>query len=301
MKYLIRFDWAIKRLLRNKADYGILEGFLSELLGEDIKIESILESETNKEKKTDKKSVYDLLVRNAKGELVIIEIQNNREHDYLQRMLYGVSKLLVENMETGMLYSEVKKIISVHIVFFDLGQGDDYVYRGYTLFEGIHTKNRLELSPPQQDMFKTEKIDKIYPEYYIIKVNQFDEIAKNSLDEWIYFLKTEDIKDDFKAKGLKEAKEKLAIMKLSEADRIEYDIYVEQIRVEMGVTILNFKEGEIQGIKIGEANKEEYANEKVRQNKLDMAINCLKEDMPITIISKLTGLTESEIEALRNA
>ena len=43
MKNLVRFDWAIKRLLRNKANFVILEGFLSELLGEDIKIESILE------------------------------------------------------------------------------------------------------------------------------------------------------------------------------------------------------------------------------------------------------------------
>jgi hypothetical protein len=45
MKNTIRFDWAIKRLLRNKANFGIPEGFLSELLGEDIKIDSILESE----------------------------------------------------------------------------------------------------------------------------------------------------------------------------------------------------------------------------------------------------------------
>ena len=34
----IRFDWAIKRLLRNKANFGVLEGFLTVLLGEDIHI-----------------------------------------------------------------------------------------------------------------------------------------------------------------------------------------------------------------------------------------------------------------------
>ncbi|GHV15554.1 hypothetical protein AGMMS49938_14050 [Fibrobacterales bacterium] len=41
-KQLIRFVWAIKRILRNKADYGILEGFLSELFKDDIKIKEIL-------------------------------------------------------------------------------------------------------------------------------------------------------------------------------------------------------------------------------------------------------------------
>jgi len=49
MKNLIRFDWALKRLLHNKANFGILEGFLRELLEDDIKIENILESESNKE------------------------------------------------------------------------------------------------------------------------------------------------------------------------------------------------------------------------------------------------------------
>ncbi len=47
MKRLIRFDWAVKRLLRNKANFVILEGFLSELLSDDIKINNILESEGN--------------------------------------------------------------------------------------------------------------------------------------------------------------------------------------------------------------------------------------------------------------
>ena len=32
LKPLVSFDWAVKRLLRNKANFGILEGFLSELL-----------------------------------------------------------------------------------------------------------------------------------------------------------------------------------------------------------------------------------------------------------------------------
>ena len=34
----IRFDWAVKRLLRNKANFGVLEGFLTVLLGEPLQI-----------------------------------------------------------------------------------------------------------------------------------------------------------------------------------------------------------------------------------------------------------------------
>ncbi len=60
MKNLIRFDWAVKRPLRNKANFGILEGFLSELLFEDIKIESVLESEGNRQTADDKTNRVDI-------------------------------------------------------------------------------------------------------------------------------------------------------------------------------------------------------------------------------------------------
>ncbi|WP_448529757.1 hypothetical protein, partial [Raineya sp.] len=59
-KKLIRFDWAIKRLLRNKANFVVLEGFLSELLFEDIKIKEILESEGNQDSWEDKYNRVDI-------------------------------------------------------------------------------------------------------------------------------------------------------------------------------------------------------------------------------------------------
>jgi len=71
------------RLLRNKANFDILEGFLSELLHEDFKIKQILESEGNKETEDDKFNRVDILVENKNGELVIVEIQNTREAVFL--------------------------------------------------------------------------------------------------------------------------------------------------------------------------------------------------------------------------
>lgn len=75
----------MKRLLRNKANFDILEGFLSELLHEDFRINQILESEGNKETGDDKFNRVDILVENGKGELIIVKIQNTREADYFQR------------------------------------------------------------------------------------------------------------------------------------------------------------------------------------------------------------------------
>lgn len=230
IKQLIRFDWAIKQLLRDKANFDILEGFLSELLKEDVKIKQILESETNKKTDDDKHNRVDILVENSKDELVIIEIQNSKEYDYFHRMLFGTSKVITEHMKEGDAYSKVKKVISITIAYFDLGQGKDYVYHGTNVFKGIHKGDVLVLSDKQIALYNKQEVHHIYPEYWVIKVSQFSDRIKDKLDEWIYFLKNSEVKDTFSAKGLKEAGEKLDKMRLSEEERIEYNVYLKRLR-----------------------------------------------------------------------
>ena len=150
----IRFDWAMKRLLRDKSNYVVLEGFLSTLLEEDLRISRFLESESNQTDETDKFNRADILVEDSKGRLLIIEVQNNRELDYFHRMLYGVSKTISEYINLGDDYDKVRKLYSINIVYFDLGQGKDYVYHGKTIFRGLHNPNDiLKLSVRQQELF----------------------------------------------------------------------------------------------------------------------------------------------------
>lgn len=228
---LIRFDWAIKRLLRNKADFSVLEGFLSELLKEDIQIQDILESERNQRLDSDKYNRVDILVKNSKEELVIIEIQNQNEYDYFHRMSYGASKAITEYISVGEPYQNIKKVYSINIVYFDLGQGDDYVYHGKTDFIGIHRADKLMLSAKQTEMlgWKIEP-SQIFPEYYVIKVNQFDDIAKDTLDQWIYYLKNNEIKDDFPAKGITQARELWRVDTLHEKERKNYSQHLKNLR-----------------------------------------------------------------------
>ena len=106
----IRFDWAVKRLLRHKANFGVLEGFLTVLIGDDIHIVEILESEGNQQTEEDKFNRVDIKALNSKNEIVIIEIQNTRELYYLERILYGVAKAITEHISLGETYYKVKKI-----------------------------------------------------------------------------------------------------------------------------------------------------------------------------------------------
>jgi len=155
---LISFDWAMKKLLRSKANFEVLEGFLSELLKEKIQILEILESESNKETLNDKFNRVDLKIKNSQGEIIIIEVQFEREFDYFQRILYGVSKVITEYMKESVSYANVVKMISVNILYFDLGHGEDYIYHGTTRFHGLHRHDELKLNATQQELFAKQEI-----------------------------------------------------------------------------------------------------------------------------------------------
>ena len=275
---LIRFDWAMKKLLRHKANFGILEGFLSELLRFDVTIESILESEGNKQDEYDKYNRVDILVKSQNNELMLVEVQNDSEIDYFQRMLFGVSKLVTEYIKEGEPYGTIKKIYSINIVYFGLGQGKDYVYEYKGEFIGLHENDILLPTSLQKQDFKVEKVSDIFPKYYILKVNNFNNVAKGTLDEWVYFLKNSEVKDDFKAKGLDKAKEKLRYESLTDEEKKMYDRFQENRRIENSVSY---------------TAKQEKA--------VEMAKKAIKKGFDNQTIADLTDLTIEQIEQLRSA
>ncbi len=287
----IRFDWAMKRLLRQKANYVILEGLLSVLLGEKIRIRHILESEGNKETEDDKFNRVDLLAEDTRGQLMIVEIQNNRELDYFHRMLYGTSKVITEYIREGEDYEQVRKVYSINIIYFDLGQGDDYIYHGRTHFVGLHTHDELKLSASQRRLFMGTVAGDLFPEYYVLRVNDFDKIATTPLDEWISFLKTGEIPDDATADGLPEAREQLRRDKLSPEELAAYKRHLEAERYQRSV----IRPGRIEGLEEG---RKEGLERGKKEGIIQTARNLKSLNLPPDIIARATGLTTEEIAEL---
>lgn len=287
MSNYISFDWAMKHLLRNKANFAVLEGFLTTLFRDRIKIQKLLESESNQEEEFDKYNRVDLLAEDSKGTLMLIEIQNNNEYAYFQRMLFGTSKLVTEYINRGEGYDKVRKVYSINIVYFSLGHGKDIVYHGKTEFRGIHQNDILELSPFQRQTFKVDTVSQLYPEYYILKVNDFNQVAQTPLEEWIYYLNTGEIPDQAQAPGLNAARERLKLDCMSKDELKAYYRHLDNIVILRDNINTERAEGRAEGLEAGR-------QEERRQN----AIRMKAKGFPTQDIADITGLSPEEIDRL---
>ena len=296
-KKVIRFDWAIKRLLRNKANPVVLEGFLTSLLGKPIKITDFLESEGNKRYADEKSNRVDIVAQEADGSKILIEVQNETEDDYFHRILFGTSRMIIDHVKQGERYEKVPKVYSINIVYFDLGDKGDYVYHGFTEFKGIHNGEQLKLRDKMRKKFEVEFPGEILPEYYILLANDFDKWSKTPIDQWMYYLSNETIPADADAPGLREAKEQLDIDRLSEEDRIAYYKHLDNMRsltnvVESAYTDGIF-DGEIRGRAEGRA---EGIVEGTNAEKWENAKKMYAKGYPIEDIAEITGLSETELK-----
>jgi len=82
---------------------------------------------------------------------------------------------------------------------------------------------------------------------------------------------------------LKEAKEKLDIMKLSDEERREYDDYLENLHYQASMYESSYKVGEMRGKK---------------EKTLEMAKKLKEKGIDIAVIAESSGLTAAEIAKL---
>ncbi|MDR1525233.1 MAG: PD-(D/E)XK nuclease family transposase [Tannerella sp.] len=248
-KSFVRFDWAMKRLLCSKADYVVPEGFLTVLLGENVKIVGIGEREDHGTKADE----MDILAENDAKEPFIIEIQHCHLADYFHQTYFGVSKPVTGRIKIGQDYTYVRKVYHIDIVYFKLDRGEDYVYHGGVPYRGIHHGDELQLTPGQRAFFTRQTSPGLSAEYYILKVKDFDGYAKDRLDEWIYYLKNDAIPESFTAPGLREARERLPVDNLSRSEWAAYEAQLMQYSHEYSILQTAMDEGLTQGRAEGHA------------------------------------------------
>ncbi|MEI6436472.1 MAG: Rpn family recombination-promoting nuclease/putative transposase [Bacteroidota bacterium] len=302
---LIRFDWAMKTILRDKANFDVLEGFLAALLEDDnIKILNIIESETNQGGEEDKYNRVDLLVQDSENRKIYIEIQNTRETDYLESLLYSSSKIIVEHQKLGEDFHNISKVISISIMYFNLGFGDDYIYYGTNDFFGINTnsklivKKRVELLGSLEPRYKfVEK--NIFPEYYLITVERYKNIIQRKIDEWIYIFKNNEVAEGSKSKNIDKAEKKLAEINMSDQERKVYDKFLINTARDRDAINTAKEEGREEGIVKGIVKgKIEGKIEGKTEGVELMIVNGFKAGISIEILSKMAQISQDEIKEI---
>jgi predicted transposase/invertase (TIGR01784 family) len=305
---LVSFDWAMKHILRDKANFDVLEGFLSALLNDEMRVLSLLESETNQEHELDKYNRVDLLTVDSNEQIVLIELQYTWQPAYLKRLLYGTAKLIVDHIQIGQPFDQVRKVISISILYFPVSQdADDYLYHGKTEFTGLNTGKLLQVNMahlPKPEQLKPaashhangatkadDEVVNIFPEYYLIEVGHFQNLIRHPIDEWIYLFKNSAVRDDFHSRNIQAAKAKLTLMHMSATERKGYEQFLLSRANALDVMTGHFQQGIEQGMALGkDLGKEEEKHDnarKMRQEGLDLAL-----------IARITGLSEAEIGAL---
>ena len=316
----IRFDWAIKRLLRQKANFDVLEGFLTVFIGEEVKIVEILESEGNQQTPDDKFNRVDIKARNSKGEIILVEVQNTSELYYLERILYGVAKAITEHIHLGDTYKEVKKVYSISILYFDIGKGADYQYVGQNKFIGVHTNDQLVITAKEKGAFVQKSPAELFPEYILVRVNEFDKVAVTPLEEWVAYLKSGVIKENTTAPGLQEARKKLQYYSMTDAERYAYDEHLNAVMIQNDV-LGNAREeglaegraegltqgraegltqGRAEGLTQGRAEGLTQGRAEGRaEAKKDIVKSMLSNGLSVEQAAKYSGLTVEEVESIK--
>lgn len=304
----VRFDWAIKRLLRQKANFDVLEGFLTVFIGEEVKIVEILESEGNQQTPDDKFNRVDIKARNSKGEIILVEVQNTSELYYLERILYGVAKAITEHIHLGDTYKEVKKVYSISILYFDIGKGADYLYVGQNKFIGVHTNDQLVITAKEKGVLVQKSPAEIFPEYILVRVNEFDKVAVTPLEEWVAYLKSGVIKENTTAPGLQEARKKLQYYSMTDAERYAYDEHLNAVMIQNDV-LGNAREeglaegraeGLTQGLTQGRAEGLTQGRAEGRaEAKKDIVKSMLSNGLSVEQAAKYSGLTVEEVESIK--
>jgi predicted transposase/invertase (TIGR01784 family) len=281
---IISFDYAIKNILRDKANFDILSGFLSELLGKNVEVQNILESESNSDKKDGKINRLDLKAQIDGGELVIFEIQYFDQADFLGKILFNASKTIVEQVGSGQFY-DIKKVYSVNIAYYNLPSDQEYVFRArLTHFQGV---NFPEIMPFSQNLNPPLPATELHPEYFLILPKKFDNFLRSRFDQWVYVLKNSAVKSEFDAAGIQKAAEKLDVLKMTDDER---KLYEKNKRIDMDKKSQLYTaemKGRLKGLAEGEA-KANIENAK-KMKKLGMSPEQ---------ISEITGLSAKKIEGL---
>lgn len=269
-----RNDYAFKELMSVE---NIRIGFLSAILKlnpKDIKETRILNTDLKKMFPTDKLGILDVRLSLNDDTEIDIEVQISEVKVWAERSLFYLAKMYTEQIHPGEAYNVLKKCISISILDFDLFRGETEFY------------SKFHIREDNRHLLFTDKM-----EFHVIELPKLPAELKDSDDVllWAKFLNAEK-REEFdmlsnRNEYIDRAYDHLKIISQDENKRMEYEAREKAIR-DHNQMMWESREA---GIEIGRKEQAIYT-----------AKELVKSGIATDIISKSTGLSQSDIEALKN-
>jgi predicted transposase/invertase (TIGR01784 family) len=276
-KYINPFtDFGFKKIFGEEASKPLLADFLNALLpaANQIKTLQLKNTEQLGTTDADRKAIYDIYCENERGEKFIVELQKAKQNFFKERTVYYSTFPIREQAEKGEWNYNLQAVYCVGIL--------DFTFNDYdTEHEKTEVVHTIQLKNQNGKTFY-DKLTYIYlemPNFHLPEA-----ALATRLDKWLYFIKhLEDFQSIpviFKDAVFTQAFEKaeLANFKPGEADSYENSLKI--YRDLKGVVDTAFDEGKLEG-------------------KLEVVQQAKRMGLSIAEISKLTGLTANEIDAIK--
>ncbi|MEM7382994.1 MAG: Rpn family recombination-promoting nuclease/putative transposase [Bacteroidota bacterium] len=289
-KAIVSFDFAIKYLLKSKKDYQIVEGFISALLQAfgypNVKIKSLLESESNKEQSELKQSIADLVVEDAEANKYIVEIDRAYTSTFIYKACFNASRLIVDSLEANEDYSTIQKVFHINLLYFVPSSMKAPLYHGETLFKGLEATTPVEIDISKLGS-KKFGARQILPEYFVISVPLFNDEIQREIDEWLYVLKHSAVREDFHSPYMKQVSDRLSVLKLTAGELATYRRERKEALKERDYLTAAEEKGREEGIQEG-----------IEKGREKTAKNMLSRGYAPEEIQALTGLSLPQIAQL---
>ena len=289
-KMRLTVDYAFKRVFGRNGNEGILKDFLESILDIEIKDITIQNPEIPKNMRDSKIGILDVRAEINGKEIIEVEMQVQNQYNIDKRSPIYITKIYSDQLKEGDSYVKVKKVAVINILNFNYYERNSYHSVGRMKFEKSKENEKVDMGYILEEQYVTDDLEMHFIE--LPKFRKKNPDISSKLDQWLWLICGEEEKIKMaknENEKIKEAKSELEKLEMSAEDRELYELRLKAIRDEINIRESGFIDGKTEGKKEGELQKS-----------LEIAQNMLKENMPIEVISKLTGLLQEEIEKLKN-
>lgn len=277
-------DFGFKKLFGEEPNKDLLLDFLNELLREqvgEIRDLTYLKTEHLGAADTDRKAIFDLYCENERGEKFIVELQKSKQNFFKDRTLYYATFPIQEQAKRADWNYELKAVYTVAIL--------DFVFE----------EDKTERSKYRYDvkLTDTETCKVFYDKltFIYLEMPKFDkelEELETRFDKWLYVLKNlnrlDRIPDRLRERIFERLFEVAEVAKFTREELLSYEDSLKYYRDLKNSLDTAFEEGKIEG-------KIEGIIEGKLEGKIEVIKNGIQSGIDIATLSKITGLTESEI------